>query len=353
MTHPFIRLRVNRGVYLSGLLAGLTLVTAILVRPSVADLNGPTNDDRIITVNVTTLLRREHLSKHKLDDEISQRALKTFLRQLDPRKLYFTQADVDEFTQKEFELDDLALKADVSMAYTIFNRFLKRVDERVKLVGELLGMEHDFTVDEEIVTDSDLTVYAKDDAALRDKWRKQIKFELLVQKADKTVGEEAVAKLRRRYSSLAKRMHQIDNDELLEMYITALTSSFDPHTTYMSKSSYENFLIMMRLELEGIGASLQYEDGYTKVKELIPGGAAEKDGRLKAEDRVIAVAQGVGGEFVDVVDMNLNDVVKLIRGTPGTVVALKVVPAGGQEPKVYDITRARIELKDKEARAEI
>jgi carboxyl-terminal processing protease len=354
MTNPHVYVHRIRGLCVSGLLAGLMLVSAVLVRPSVAELKGRPQEDTMITVNVTTILQQEHLSKRKINDEISQRTLKTFLRQLDPRKLYFTQADIDEFSEKEFQLDDMARNADVSMAYTIFNRFLKRVDERVKLVNELLDVKHDFTVDEEIVTDSDLTVYAKDDAMLRDKWRKQIKFELLVQKAEKTEGDEAIAKLRRRYSSLAKRMHQIDNDELLEMYITALTSSFDPHTTYMSKSSYDNFLIMMRLELEGIGASLQYEDGYTKVKELIPGGAAEKDGRLKAEDRVIGVAQGKGGgEFVDVVDMNLNDVVKLIRGTPGTVVALKVIPAGAQEPKVYEITRARIELKDKEARAEI
>lgn len=346
-------LRRLRGLYLSALVAGLTVVSAAWVRPSVADLKGPSADDKYITKVVTRLLGREHLSKRQLDDEISQRALKSFLRQLDPMKLYFTQVDIDEFGEQEFRLDDMALDGEVDMAYTIFNRFLQRLDQRVKLVEELLGMEHDFTVDEEMIGDSKLTVYAKTEDEIRDKWRKRIKYDLLVQKAEKVEGEEAVEKLRRRYQSLAKRMHQIDNDELLEMYITALTSSFDPHTTYMSKSNYDNFIIMMRLELEGIGASLQYEDGYTKVKELIPGGAADKDGRLKPEDRVIAVGQGDDGEFVDVVDMNLNHVVKLIRGTPGTVVRLKVLPAGQPEPKVYDITRARIELKDKEARAEI
>ncbi|MEX2139836.1 MAG: carboxy terminal-processing peptidase [Pirellulales bacterium] len=347
-------LRRLHALYLSALVASLAVVSAAWVRPSVADLQpADINNEKYITKIVNSLLGREHLSKRKLDDEISQRTLKTFLRQLDPMKLYFTQADVNGFGELEFQLDDMARDGDVSMAYKIFNRFLERLDQRVKLVEELLGMEHDFSVDEEMITDSKQTVYAKTDDEIRDKWRKRIKYDLLVQKADKVEGEEAVTKLRRRYQSLAKRMHQIDQDELLEMYITALTSSYDPHTTYMSKSSYDNFIIMMRLELEGIGASLQYEDGYTKVKELIPGGAAEKDGRLQPEDRVIGVAQGDEGEFVDVVDMNLNDVVKLIRGTPGTVVRLKVTPAGQPEPKVYDITRARIELKDKEARAEV
>jgi carboxyl-terminal processing protease len=353
MNTAFAHVRRLRGLYLSALAAALAVVSIALVRPSSAELTAPTPDDQYVTKTVTFLLGREHLSKHKLDDEISQRTLKTFLRQLDPMKLYFTQGDIDEFSAKEFQLDDMALKGDVSMAYTIFNRYLERMEERLKLVDELLKMKHDFTVDEEMVTDSKLTVYAKNDDEVREKWRKRIKFDLLVQKAEKVEGGEAVEKLHRRYQSLGKRMHQIDHDDLLEMYITAMTSSFDPHTSYMSKSTYESFIIMMRLELEGIGASLQYEDGYTKVKELIPGGSADKDGRLKPEDRIIGVAQGKDGEFVDVVDMNLNDVVKLIRGTPGTVVRLKVIPTGKPEPKVYDITRARIELKDKEARAEI
>ena len=126
-------------------------------------------------------------------------------------------------------------------------------------------------------------------------------IDLLVQKVDKTEGEDAIAKLRRRYSGISKRMHQIDSDELLEMYVSAITSSFDPHTTYMSASTYENFAIQMRLKLEGIGAALQFDDGYTKVSKLIPGGAAEKDGRLKPEDHVVGVGQGEEGDIVDVV----------------------------------------------------
>jgi len=352
MNSVFVHFCRVRRLCALGLIASLSLVTAF-VRPTVADLKPQGTGDRYVTLNVTTLLRSQHLSKRKLDDEISQRAMKTFLKQLDPMKLYFTQADIDEFSAKEFELDDLILQGKVEMAYTIFNRFLQRVDERVKLVDELLATDHDFTVAEEMITDGKAAAYAKNDEEIRDKWRKRIKFDLLVKKSEKVEGDEAREKLRRRYHGISKRMHQIDNDELLEMYVTAITSSFDPHTTYMSKSSYENFIIQMRLKLEGIGAALQFEDGYTKVNKLIPGGAAEKDGRLKPEDQVIGVGQGEDGEITDVVDMNLNDVVKLIRGTPGTIVRLKVMPAGQKEPKIYNITRATIELKDSEARAEI
>jgi len=121
----------------------------------------------------------------------------------------------------------------------------------------------------------------------------------------------------------------------------------------MSPDTLKNFEIGMKLELDGIGAQLKGEDGYTTIVELTPGGAADKDGRLKAKDRVVGVGQGNEGEIVDVVDMNLNEVVRLIRGKRGTIVRLKVVPVGDTAPKVYDITRAKIELKDAEARGEV
>src|SRR5690606_1999447 len=115
-------------------------------------------------------------------------------------------------------------------------------------------------------------------------------------------------------------------------YLSSFTTAYDPHTTYMSKSSLENFEIQMRLELDGIGAKLQDVDGYTVVKEIVPGGAADKDGRLKPEDKVLAVGQGEDGELVDVVDMRLSDVVDMIRGKRGTIVRLKVQPHTGGEP---------------------
>ncbi len=118
------------------------------------------------------------------------------------------------------------------------------------------------------------------------------------------------------------------------MYLTSLTTAFDPHTTYMSPSSVENFKIMMQLKLEGIGASLQGVDGYTVVKKIIPGGAAEKEGHLKLDDKIIGVGEGESGELVDVVDMKLNDVVKMIRGKPGTVVRLQVTSV--KDPKPHD-----------------
>ncbi len=318
-----------------------------------ADLVKPRPNDRHVTSVVTTLIRREHLSKHPLDNEISERGLKAFLQALDPMKMYFLQSDADEFMRRQDDLDEMLMDKDISFAYTIFERFLTRVDERVKLVNELLSQKFDFTADESLVTDPEAVEYARDGQEIQDRWRRRVKYDLLVLKGDKTEGDAALEKLRRRYQSFAKRMHQTDADELLEMYLTSITTSYDPHTSYMSPSSVENFRILMRLNLEGIGAALQMVDGYTVVSKIIPGGAADKQGKLKPEDRIVSVSDKKTGEMVDVVDMKLNDVVDMIRGKAGTVVKLGVIPTGSNEVKVYSITRATIELKDSEARREI
>lgn len=318
-----------------------------------ADLVKPRPNDRHVTSVVTTLIRREHLSKHPLDNEISERGLKAFLEALDPMKMYFLQSDVDEFMKRQDDLDEMLMDKDISFAYTVFQRFLIRVDERVKLVSELLSQKFDFSADESLVTDPKQIQYARDAQEIQDRWRRRIKYDLLVLKGDKTEGDAALEKLRRRYQSFAKRMHQTDADELLEMFLTSITASYDPHTSYMSPSSVENFRILMRLNLEGIGAALQMIDGYTVVSKIIPGGAADKQGKLKPEDRIVSVSDKKTGEMVDVVDMKLNEVVDMIRGDAGTVVKLGVIPAGSNEMKVYSITRAKIELKDSEARREV
>jgi carboxyl-terminal processing protease len=329
------------------------LLTAGLLSNWAADLTGPQANDRYVTSAVNALMKGVHLSKHPLDDEISQRGMKVFLKTLDPMKVYFLQSDIDEFMKHETKLDDLLKDRDISVGYTIFNRFLQRVDERVATVDEVLKQEFDFTKDEEMIIDSDVAEYSKDEAEARERWRKRIKYDLLVLKGDKTEGAEAVERLTKRYHSFAKRMHQTDSDDLLEMYLTAMTSSYDPHTTYMSRRSFENFEIVLGLQLEGIGAALQSTDGRTIVTKIIPGGAADNQGKLKVEDQIVSVGQGTEGEMVDVLDMRLDNVVDMIRGDAGTVVRLGVIPAGQKETKVYAITRAKIELKDSEARGVI
>jgi carboxyl-terminal processing protease len=319
-----------------------------------ADPLTPGPGDRYTTLAVAGLLR-QHLTRHPLDKEISERCLKEFLKRLDSMKVYFYQSDIDEFMKHKDDLCDAIRRGDVNFAYNVFHTFLERVDERIKTVDELLPTQHDFTVDEQIVKDHDAAHYPRNPAEARDLWRKRIKYDLLALKADKKIdGKKAQDKLAQRYSSFARRMHQIDGEELLEMYLDAFTASFDPHTSYMSPESEENFDIAMSLELKGgIGASLMSEDGFTVVKKLVPGGVAEKNGQLKVDDKIIAVGQGDDGQMVDVTDMKLGKVVKLIRGKPGSAVRLDVMPANDGPRKIVKIVREKIELKDSEAKGVI
>ena len=323
----------------------------ILADEREAPVPGP--NDRQITLAVKSYLEREHFLRKPIDDEIASRWFDTFLAALDPLKIYFLQSDIDSFAEKKTSLDDLVRRGDVNFAYEVYDRFLERVDERIPIVEALLKQKLNFNQKESIVIDRDTAVWAKTQAEVHDKWRRRIKYDLLVQKMEKVGPQEARKKLLRRYTSFAKRMHQMNADELLETYLSSLTSSLDPHTSFMSPGTLENFEITMRLQLDGIGASLKGEDGYTTVAEIVPGGAADKDGRLKKKDRIVGVGQGAEGEMVDVVDMNLNNVVKLIRGKRGTIVRLKVIPVGQTVPTVYDIVRAKIELNDSAARGEI
>jgi carboxyl-terminal processing protease len=316
-----------------------------------ADPVSPGPNDGHIAVAVAALLSRQHLSHHPLDQEISQRCVKSFLKALDPMKMYFYQADVDEFMVNKDDLSNTIRKGDVSFAYAVFRRFLQRVDERVTLADQLLAERPDFTVDEEMVTDRDAAQYPHDQPAARECWRKRIKYDLLTLEADKKlVDKKAYYRLIQRYHSYAKQMHQIDSNELLEIYLNSFTTAFDPHTDYMSPDAFRNFEIAMSLELEGIGALLTGEDGYTTVKHILPGGSAEKNGQLKADDKIIGVGQTEEGEMVNVIDMKLSKVVKLIRGQPGTVVRLDVVSSDDSQRKLVKIVRQKIALKDSVAK---
>ena len=299
------------------------------------------------------LMERDHLTGQRIDATMAERCIKSFIKDLDPLKLFFYQSDVDEFMAKRDQLAELFKRGDIRFAYDVFTRFLARVDERIALAEADLNKPHDFKVDEEMIRDPDAMKFARTPEEAAERWRKRVKFDLLKETSDKVTMDEAIKKLTKRYESIRKSWQQTDNDELLERYLSAMTTSFDPHSSYMAPSTLDNFNIQMKLELDGIGALLRGVDGYTVVQNIIPGGAADKNGGLKPEDKIIGVGQGTSGAMEDIVDMKLNDVVKQIRGKRGTVVRLEIDPADNSGRKTIAITRDRIELKDSEARSEI
>lgn len=346
MTQHFLRIPMR--IWLAIVAGWLLTLTSATAEPV------PNKQDPLVVKMVVEFLQQAHLAKPEIGDEISRRLFKRFFKDLDPTKLYFLKSDFDEFKKQETDLDDMLLRGDVSFAYRVYDRFIKRVAERQKLIEDLIKAKNDFTDKEYLDTDYDKLEFAKDEDELKERWRKRIKFDLLLHRiGEKPLPEaEARQKVLERYQGLLKRWKQLDNYDLLELYLSGLTNSVDPHSTYMSPTTLDDFSISMRLQLEGIGAVLRSENGQTIVVELVPGGAAADDGRLKPNDKIIAVAQG-DGKYVDVVDMKLRDVVKLIRGESKTKVQLKVVPAGKIEPITIDLTRRKVELKQQQARGEI
>ncbi len=351
---------------LSLLALGATLlmgVTAGVWRDVAADVTGPTSQDKRVTIVVNQLMESQHLLKHPLDDEISQRAMKSYIETLDPMKLFFYRSDIDEFMKKENDLDNELQQNNTGFAYFVFHTFIKRLDQRTGTetetgwkkgwVDETLESDIDFKAEEFMTTDFEKLDYAATEKEARERWRKRIKYDLIVLQNDDKTPKEAKERIHRRYKNLNRRWRQLSNDDLLEMYLTAVTTSYDPHTTYMSASTLENFRIALGLRLEGIGAQLKDEDGTTEVTKVIRGGAADKHGMLKEGDQIVSVGQGEDGEMVDVVNMRLNDVVKMIRGQAGTVVRLGVVSSGGGEQKVLKITRAKVELADSAAKGKV
>ncbi len=330
------------------LAAVATIVASAAARPT-----QPSRNDRTIALSVAALMEKMHLTQQKLDDTISERCLETFVKELDPLKLFFYQSDIDEFKRNKTLLDDAFKRGDVHFAYDVFARFLARVDERVQVAQAELDKQHDFTVDEEMIRDPKAASYPKTPEEANERWRQRVKFDLMKELADDVAMDEALKKLRKRYLSLRNSWQQTDNEELLERYLSAMTTGFDPHSSYMAPTTLDNFNIQMKLELDGIGASLRSIDGYTVVQNIIPGGAADKQGGLKPEDKIVGVGDGASGSVEDIVDMKLNEVVKKIRGKRGTVVRLEVDPADNSGRKTIAITRDRIELKDSEARSEI
>jgi carboxyl-terminal processing protease len=330
-------------------LAGLLLITT----PALAEPR-PARQDALVARLVCLILHEGHLNRPELGNDLSRHLFRRFLDELDPSKLYFTQGDVDELKKQAGGLLDKLRDGDLGFAYEVYGRLMKRLAERQKLVEEFVEARHDFTARETLPTDPKALQYAGTADEVRERWRKRIKLDLLAQRvAEKPLTEaEAKKKVLARYRSLLRRWQQIDNDELLELYLTGLTTSIDPHSSYLSPSTLADFEIAMRLNLDGIGAVLRSENGETIVVEVVPGGAAGEDGRLKPKDRIVAVAQE-DGPFVDTPEMKLRDVVKLIRGKRGTKVRLKVLPAGKVEPAVYALTRRKIELKSQAARGDL
>jgi carboxyl-terminal processing protease len=304
---------------------------------------------------VARILEQAHFRQQKMNDQVSETFLKNYLNALDYNHMIFLQSDVDEFTQKYgTKLDDATLNGDISPAYKVYDLYMERLAERVQLVNKLLKQEFDFSQDESVVLARNKEPWPKDDAESAKLWRQRIKYELLQGKLNKEKPEETIGVVQRRYQRLEKTMGELEGEDVVQMYLSALARAYDPHSDYMSPSEATNFDIQhISLSLTGIGAQLVWEDGYTKIKELIPGGPAALSKQIKPGDKIVAVGQG-DEPTVDTVEMRLNKVVNMIRGKKGTEVHLTVIPAASPDTrKEIKLVRDEIKFVESFARARV
>src|SRR6059058_1383878 len=331
-------------------LCAIVLAAATAVPPTMA------SSKETVAMSVGRLLEEGHYTRQKLNEEVSNKFLQTYLELLDFSHLFFTQKDVDELNAKYGN----SIAGDVILgtlkpAYEIYDLYAKRVDERVAKVKELLKEPIDFKTDGTIDLSRQKAPWPKDEAEADQLWRGRITNELLQEKLSEHPIEPGPQLVARRYDRLARTVHEEDKSEQVKLYLDALAQTYDPHSEYLSKADLKNFSINMGLSLVGIGAMLRTEDGYAKIESLVPGGPAQVDGRLKVGDRITAVAQGAT-DYVDVREMRLDKVVEMIRGKKGTHVRLLVIPADAADPsrrKSVELVRDEIKLKDQEARADI
>ena len=270
-----------------------------------------------------------HFSYNEFNEELSKRTLDTFIKTWDPGKVYFLQSDIVE-------------------------TYGKRFDERQKSINEAIDANHDFAVDEYMEVDRKKLPWAKTADELNDRWRKRIKFQVMQLKDTIPDMVKVREKMTKRIALLKKRHTDTTADQVFGFFLNSFAMALDPHSDYMGPDELEDFRINTRLSLEGIGAVLRSDEGFTTIQSLVPGGAAALSGQVKVDDKIIAVGQA-GDTPADVIDMDLRDVVKLIRGQQGTEVRLTLVRdhKGQKTQQIVTLKRQKVQLTDRAAKSSV
>ena len=305
-----------------------------------------------------TELEDTHFVDKRYNDAMASAHLETYLERLDPSHLYFTQADVNDFDKFGTTLDELGRQGELYPAVDIFERYRQIASERLRdVIDDMDGIEarFDFTRNEFIERDPTERDWSETPYGLDERWRKRLKAQVLSLKIADKAPDEIAPTLRKRYENQLKRLEQYNAQDVFAVYANALTSQFDPHTSYFSPRRAENFDIDMRLSLEGIGAVLQNEDEYVKVVRVVAAGPADQQSDLKASELIVGVGQGDEGPMTDVIGWRLGDVVDLVRGKKGTVVRLDVIPTAGRADEVRRlvITRNEVRLEEQAAQSKV
>jgi carboxyl-terminal processing protease len=336
----------------------------------------------LVARNVARRLPAMHLTRMPLNDEIASRALSLYLDKLDYDRTVFLASDIEEFRNESDKLDDAVKNGDLAFAFHVFATYKARLRNRTACVDDLLGKRFDFDVPETFTWKRKDAPWPATLEQWDDLWRLKIKNEIVSRIVSRKLQEEEAAAqtnavpeaastnvnaafkawenlspeefIRKRYHQQLLVVEDHDAEWVVQNYLSSFCQAYDPHTEYMSAASSEDFDIDMKLSLSGVGAVLAPEDGVPKVIRIIPGGPAERDGRLKPGDKIVAVAQG-DGEPVDILHWPLTRAVRLIRGPRGTKVVLSVVPAADVSGRTIklDLIREDVKLEEEAAKTEV
>ncbi len=293
----------------------------------------------------------KHVNFGKLTKNLETRTVEQFVKRIDGSKLYLLEKDVKEIEKAMSGVFDKTRNKDCASLDKANALFVKRVEERVAYAKKFLGPKFKYNPDTKIHRDPQDRPRPKT-AKDADKFHEvYMQYQVASYLATDLKLEEAKQQIIRNYERALKKVQEFKKEDLLASYLDSFARALDPHSSYLSADALEDFEIQMRLSLEGIGATLSSQDGFTVIEQLIPGGAAANSGKLKPKDRIIAVAQGKDAAFQNVIEMELRDVVKLIRGPKGTEVRLKILRKTAKEPTRFEITlnRDKIKLEDEAA----
>ncbi len=373
-----------------------TIITAsLLALPLIGcgELEKSDLDVKKISRTVAYSLPAFHLNHLPMDSHIATNAFNLFIDSLDPARSYFLQSDIDKFSEDAKLLHKQLRKGDISFARNVFDVLMDRLQNRMEFAEKQLKQGFDIGKKEAFLWDRKDAPWPKDKAEWDDLWRKRLKNEYISRLvseqvytndttntstvaeavsnevisatsstnsiADGTAEEDAILSpeefILERYNQFKLTMESFDEEMLLQRYLTAFSQVYDPHSDYMSPSSVEDFDINMKLSLVGIGAMLRPDDGAAKIVRIIPGGPADKDGRLKAGDKIIAVGEG-DKEPVSILHWPLYKSVRLIRGEKDSTVVLTVIPASdhsGSRTKKIALVRDEVKLEEQAAKSEV
>ena len=299
-------------------------------------------------------LEKEHYLRKIDKDNLNSQYFEAIFDRLDKNKNYFIANEVQKYLIKSKENE--VKNFDIELAYDLINLYFERLIEYSEFQINLIQtVDFDFTKDEYLDIFYEDNQWLTNFTDLKNLWRLETKNDLLIAKISDSSSSDPKVDLVKRYQNRIRRINQQKEEDIFSLAINILTNQFDPHSSYLSPRSAEDFDMNMSLKLTGIGALLGVEDDYTKIISLVPGGPAEKSGKIKPEDRIAKIKQKNSKEFVDVVGWRIDEVVDLIRGEIGTELEIEFISFDSEDDtrKLVTLKREEIKLEDRAAKSEI